>query len=405
MASWQRTVGVLVAAQFISAMGFAIVFPFLPLYLGELGSSIPLSLEVQSGLIYSVQAVTMAITSPFWGVVADRYGRKLMVVRAACGGAVVILLMGFVQTAEQLFLLRAVQGVVTGVIAAASALVAAVTPRERTGYAMGLLQLGLWSGVSAGPFVGGILADLVGFRATFVVTAVLLFLSGVSVWAGVREPFVRSEQVRGGAFGFLQDWRRILSDPRLDFTLVLRFLGAVGRSSLEPVLPLFVLSLSSGPRGVATATGLVVGAASAASTLTSVYLGRLGDRRGHARVALACGIGASATYTAHALVGDVGQLLLLQALTGACVGGLVPSLSAMLAEYSQRGDEGSVYGIDNSAVAAGRTLGPLLAAACALWISLRATFVLIGLIFAASSLLAALTVCRPQPSERMTKSQ
>jgi DHA1 family multidrug resistance protein-like MFS transporter len=405
MASWQRTVGLLVVAQFSSAMGFAIVFPFLPLYLRELSSSTDLSLEVQSGLIYSVQAVTMAIASPFWGVVADRHGRKLMVVRAACGGAVVILLMGYVQTVEQLFVLRAVQGVVTGVVAAASALVAAVAPRERTGYAMGLLQLGLWSGVSAGPFVGGILADVVGFRTTFAVTAVLLFLSGLGVWIGVQEPFVRSGQVRSGAFGFLQDWRRILSNPRLDFTLVLRFLGAIGRSSLEPILPLFVLSLSSGPQGVATATGLVVGVASAASTLTSVSLGRLGDRCGHARVALACGIGASVAYTAHVLVGGVGQLLVLQALTGACVGGLIPSLSAMLAEYSERGDEGSVYGIDNSAVAAGRTLGPVLAAACALWASLRATFALIGLIFAASSLLTALTVCRPQTSERMTKSQ
>jgi DHA1 family multidrug resistance protein-like MFS transporter len=341
-------------------MGFSIIFPFLPLYLKEIGSTTGLGIEVLSGLVYSMTAVTMTIASPFWGTVADRYGRKMMVVRAGCGGAVVILLMGFVRNAEQLVFLRAIQGLITGVIAASSALVAAVIPREKTGYAMGLLQLGLWCGVSTGPLVGGILSDLIGFRATFVVTSIVLFLSGLSVWIWVEEPFERSKQVQVGRFGFLEDWRRILSNPHLDFTLALRFLGAIGLSALDPILPLFVLALATGPVRVATTTGLVVGAASAASTMTSVYLGRLGDRTGHARVALICGIGAAVFYVSHVFVGTLGQLSVLYALTGACVGGLLPTLSAMLAENSQRGDEGAVYGIDNSVTSAGRTIGPLL---------------------------------------------
>lgn len=404
MPSWKRTLALLVGAQFSSAMGFSIIFPFLPLYLKELTTSTNLSLEMLAGLIYSVQAVTMTIASPFWGAVADRYGRKPMVVRAGCGGAVVILLMGFVRTAEQLVFLRAVQGLVTGVIAASSAMVAAVAPRERTGYALGLLQLGLWAGVSTGPLVGGVLSDLVGFRTTFVVTAILLFASGVSIWLGVEEPFVRSDRLQAGMFGFVKDWRRILSNAELNLTLALRFLGAIGRSALEPVLPLFVLALAAGPLRVASATGLVVGAASAASTATSVYFGKVGDRTGHARVALFCGIGAAIFYTAHLAVGHLWQLFVLYALTGACVGGLLPSLSAMLAEHSQRGDEGCVYGIDNSVTSAGRTVGPLLGAACALWFSPRATFALTGLIFGAASLLAALTICRNAPARSLERS-
>jgi DHA1 family multidrug resistance protein-like MFS transporter len=321
-----------------------------------------------------------------------------MVVRAACGGAIVILLMGFVQTAEQLVFLRAVQGLITGVIAASSAMVAAVAPRERTGYAMGLLQVGLWCGVSMGPLVGGILSDLVGFRATFVVTAILLFLSGAAVWIAVDEPFERSDRLQAGLFGFLTDWSRILANPMLDYTLLIRFVGAIGRSAVEPVLPLFVLSLAIGSSRVATATGLVVGAASAASTVTSICLGRYGDRTGHARVALGCGIGAALSYVALLLVGNLWQLLLLYAVTGAFVGGLLPSLSAMLAEQSQRGDEGCVYGIDNSVTSAGRTVGPMLGAACALWISPRAAFGCTGLIFGAGALLAGLTVCRSSNS-------
>ena len=394
MPPWKRTLALLVAAQFSSALGFSITFPFLPLYLQELRTSTSLGIEVLSGLIYSVSSVTMAVAAPFWGAVADRYGRKPMVVRAGCGGAVVILLMGFVQTAEQLLFLRAIQGMVTGIFSASSALAAAVTPRERTGYAMGLLQLGFWCGLSTGPLIGGVLSDLIGFRATFAVTAACLFLSGLAVWIGVEEPFARAGRLQAGVSGFLKDWRRILANPQLDFTLVLRFLGSLGLSALDPVLPLFVLSLKPGAAGVATSTGLVAGASSAASTVTSVWLGRYGDRAGHARVVLACGIGAAAFYASHVLVGSLWQLLVLYSLAGACVGGLLPSLAALLAQNSQSGDEGCVYGIDNSATSAGRSVGPVLGAVCALWFTPRGTFVLTGLIFGVSSILAGLTICR-----------
>ncbi len=395
--SWKRILALMVVTQFTSSMGFSIIFPFLPLYIAHIGSTSGLGIEVLSGLVYSVQAITMAIASPIWGAVADRYGRKAMVVRAGCGGGVIILLMAFVQSAEQLIFLRAIQGVITGVIAASSALVASVVPRERTGYAMGLLQVGLWCGVAAGPLIGGILSDLFGFRTTFIITALILFSSGLTVWAGIQEPFRRSQQVRVGRFGLLADWGRILANRQLDYTLVLRFLNAVGRSAVEPILPLFVLSLATSPDHIATSTGLVVGTASAASTLTSVYLGRLGDRTGHARVALFSGIAATLFYSSHVFIAHLWQLFLLYALAGAAVGGLQPSLAAMLAVNSESGDEGSVYGIDNSVTSLARTVAPVLSAACVLWFSIPIAFLFTGVVFASASLLASRTVCRGTP--------
>jgi DHA1 family multidrug resistance protein-like MFS transporter len=139
---WQRTLYIMVAAQLVAGVGLSNMFPFLPLYVQALGTKTSLSLEFWAGMVYSAQAMTMMIASPIWGAVADRYGRKLMVQRAMFGGAVMMLLMAFARSAEALALLRAAQGLVTGVISAASALVAAVAPRERTGYAMGLLQVG-----------------------------------------------------------------------------------------------------------------------------------------------------------------------------------------------------------------------------------------------------------------------
>jgi DHA1 family multidrug resistance protein-like MFS transporter len=260
------------------------------------------------------------------------------------------------------------------------------------------LQVGLWSGVSAGPLLGGVLSDLLGFRATFAVTSAILLVAGASVWLAVQDPFVRQKRAPGG-LEFLRDWTRVLSDARLACALGLRFLVATGRATLEPLLPLFVAQLATHSAKVGTLTGLIVGAASAASVATSVSLGRLGDRIGHGRVVVWCAAVAAVSAAPQAFVTGVWQLLWLQALTGASVGGLIPSLSAILARNSRRGDEGCVYGIDNSITSLGRTAAPLLGAACAVWFSLRGVFLLTSLIFVAVAIAAALTLRRAGPAE------
>ena len=71
----------------MTAVGFSIIFPFLPLYIKELGASSNLGIEFLAGLVFSGQAFTMMIAAPIWGTLADRYGRKIMVERALFGGA------------------------------------------------------------------------------------------------------------------------------------------------------------------------------------------------------------------------------------------------------------------------------------------------------------------------------
>lgn len=134
------------------------VFPFLPLYIKTLGVAGWGTVEFWSGMVFSAQAMTMMISAPVWGAVADRYGRKIMLARATLGGAVILVVMGFAQSAEQLALLRALQGLVTGTIPAANALVASTAPKEQTGEALGLLQTGSWIGVAVGaPLSEGLL--------------------------------------------------------------------------------------------------------------------------------------------------------------------------------------------------------------------------------------------------------
>lgn len=389
MKNWQRTLWFIFFAQFVSAMGFSVSYPFLPLYVHQLGTHTNISLEFWSALVFSGQAFAMMLISPFWGSVADRYGYKLMLERATFGGAVILLLMGFVGSAEELALLRTIQGLITGTIAAANALVAAITPRERIGYAMGILQIGQWSGVAAGPFIGGFTADAFGFQAAFVLTAGLLLISGVVIWRGVTESTARQRRAVAHAPQTRNGWRAIVTAPGVAVVYAARFLGGLGQTMLQPVLPLFIAVLLPRSDLVNSTTGLIVGLASAATTASAIYLGRLGDRVGHQRVLIASSLAAGLAYLPQALVTSAWQLLVLQMLAGVAIGGIIPTLSALLARYTPPGTEGAVYGLDNSISSAARAAAPLLGAAIAMLLGLRIIFALIGGVLLAAALLAA----------------
>lgn len=384
---WQQTLFIMFFAQFVSTMGFSIIFPFLPLYVQALGTNTRFSLEFWAGMAFSSQGMTMMVASPIWGAVADRFGRKLMVERAMFGGAILLSLMGFVRSAEELALLRAIQGLITGTVPAATALVAAAAPRERSGYAMGVLQMGVWGGISVGPLIGGLIADTWGFRAAFVVTGGLLAIAGVLVWLGVEEVFVATSGTEH-RLALMAQWRGVLAAPGVRLVYGVRSLSWLGRTMLAPIVPLFVQLLMPQSDRVSTFTGLVVGVAAAAGTASAVYLGRLGDRVGHRRVLIASALAASVLYVPQSFVTQAWQLLALQALTGVAIGGIIPALSALLAGFTEPGREGAVYGLDNSVVAGARAVAPLLGTGVAVWLGLRGTFLATGLLFLLTALLA-----------------
>ncbi|GAB4442143.1 MAG: MFS transporter [Chloroflexi bacterium OHK40] len=395
-ARWQTTLWIMFAAQLISAVGFSVIFPFLPLYVAELGTRTSLSIPFWIGIVFGGQALTMAIASPIWGALADRLGHKLMVERAMYGGAVLLLLMGFVRSAEELALLRTIQGAVTGTISAANAMVAAVAPRERMGYAMGTLQVGLWSGTAAGPLLGGLLADSLGLRAPFYLTAGLLLVAGLLVSLGVRgggrpEPGAARQRP-----GMLASWGAVVRARGVPLAFGLRFLSGLALTMLLPFTPLFVQELMDDEGRVGTMTGLVVGVASAAGTATAIWLGRLGDRIGHRRILTSCALITGLCYLPQSMVTEAWQLLALQALSGAAWGGITPAISALLASYTGSGREGAVYGLDNSLVAGARAAAPLVGAAVVLGFGLRGIFVASALIYGLVGLLAALRLPEPE---------
>lgn len=391
MITWKRNLYVLWAAELLAIAGFSVAFPFLPYYIQELGITQPKEIKLWSGIIVAVHAVAMAIFSPIWGSLADRYGRKLMIERATFGGAIVLAAMGLVQNVWQLAALRALQGAITGTVAAATTLVASSTPRDRVGYALGLLQMAIWLGNSVGPLIGGVVADTWGYRVVFGVTGGLLFLAGLTVWRFVEEDFQPpGHNPKGTDEGFWHGLRLVLSTSSLVTLFGVRITARLGSSLIVPILPLFLQSLMPSGSRVASFNGLISGVSSAASAITAVILGRASDRIGYRTVLLACLAGMAVLYVPHAWATAPWHLLVLQGAVGLMMGGVLASLSASLANLSPEGRQGAVYGVDASVVSVANGLAPMIGAGVAIGWGLRTPFLVTALIFGlATGLVAA----------------
>lgn len=129
MELWRKNLYSLWCAQFIAALGLNMVVPFLPLYLRELGIEGDKSMKIWSGVVFAAPFVISAFMQPLWGILGDRYGRKLMIVRAMLGLSLAHFLMGFAQSAPQFLFFRIFQGFLSGFIAPSLALLASCTPR------------------------------------------------------------------------------------------------------------------------------------------------------------------------------------------------------------------------------------------------------------------------------------
>ncbi len=187
--NWKRNLTVTWLGCFLTGAAFSLVMPFLPLYVEQLGVTGHSALNMWSGLVFSITFLFSAVASPFWGGLADRKGRKIMLLRSALGMAIVMMLMGLAQNIWQFLILRALLGLL-GFIPNANALIATQIPRQKSGWALGTLSTGAVSGALLGPLAGGFLADHWGLRTVFFLTASVLLVCFILTLFFIREQFV-----------------------------------------------------------------------------------------------------------------------------------------------------------------------------------------------------------------------
>lgn len=391
MTPWKRTLWIVWFAEFTSIVGFSVILPILPLYIPQLGVSDPRAVTFWAGAVMSVQAVAMAVMAPIWGAVADRYGRKLMVERAMFGGALVIGLMGFARTVEQLILLRLLQGVLTGTIAAANTLVASIAPRERSGYAMGMLQMAIYLGASVGPLIGGLVTDAIGFRPAFWITSSLLAIGGLLIALMVKENFVPEKRV-----GSARDNLALLLTGAMLSAMGVRLVVRIASQMTNPILPLFVEALAPAGRA-ATLSGLVRGANAATGAVGALALGRASDRIGHRTILIGCAAASALFYAGQFFARNVLLLTVWQAGSGLAMGGMLAALMANLARLAPEGRHGAVYGIDTTTTSVANAIAPMLGSGLAMAWGLRAPFLASAVFFALAGVIVArlMGVSRP----------
>ncbi|MDR0898958.1 MAG: MFS transporter, partial [Lactobacillaceae bacterium] len=149
--NWKRNLYILWFGTFFVGVASSEVTPFLSLYTEELGHFSNAQVNLYAGIAFSATFLMTAIVSPIWGKLADRVGRKPMLLRAAFGMAVIQALTAFVTQVWQLILLRLLMGLFNGYIGNANALVAKDTPQQESGKALGFITTGFTSGALLGP--------------------------------------------------------------------------------------------------------------------------------------------------------------------------------------------------------------------------------------------------------------
>jgi MFS transporter, DHA1 family, multidrug resistance protein len=379
--SWRRNLYALWVAQMLAIIGFSLRDAFLPFYLKELGADSTEQAVLWSGLVQAGGAGVMVIAAPFWGFVADRRGRKPMVLRAMFAAMITVGLMAFATEPWQLVALRMVEGAFTGTVAASTALVASSAPRDRLGFALGLIQTAVFSGASLGPFLGGLFANQFGFRPTFLISALFLGSAGIIVIFFVKERFTPMPRGKERGIAAMRASSAWIFAPTLLAMITVLFVTRFAQMGTRPIMPLYFGELGDlTDAQAASISGLAFGLLGATSALASIYLGRRGDRVGHYRVLLASVVGAGLIYLPMSIVGVPWQLVVLQALFGVAAGGLIPAANAIVANSTPPERRGAIYGVTASAGSLGGFIGPLACAGITATLGFRATFAAVGLL-------------------------
>lgn len=357
MEKWRKNLFSLWATEFLAALGLSMILPFLPFYIRELGVVDAGEVKRWSGIVFGAPFLMATFVGPLWGWLGDRYGRKAMLIRALAGYAGSSFFMAFATSVKQLFVLRLIQGGVAGFIAATLAIAATTTPRDKMGYAMGVLQTSLTTGAIIGPFIGGMLADRIGYRPIFFVTSSFGFAAALLVVFLVKEDI--SARPGHNSPGLISNFHLVFTSSVLMAIFGAGLVVQTAVMAIQPVLSLFVERLWTSGRNLATVAGGVFAITGLASLISAPYWGKRGDRLGYKKMLLITLLGTGFTSIPQALVSHVYQLFFLRFVYGLFVGGILPALYTLTSLNVAEERRGGIMGITRSGLLIGNVVGPV----------------------------------------------
>jgi len=376
---WQKNLYIMWLGAFSSSMCFTLISPFLPLFMKEL--NVTKGAEAWAGLSISVSFLMNAIMSPVWGSLADRYGRKVMVMRAGVAQAVSYSLQFFVTNPYQLIALRILNGTFSGMVPSCTALAATNTPEEHLGYCLGVLQTAQAAGSICGPLFGGIAAQYLGYRMTFLSAGLWLLLVTIVIWLTVKET---APKTRTGQIHIINDLRIAFSNRMLRAVLLITVFVQASLTVLQPVLSLQVAKLGSSSNAPILA-GLIYSLAGFATVIAAPLWAKRARKTGFRPVLLTGLLGATLFNAPMAFVRNLYVFGALRFATGLATAGSSLSENALTAKAVDAEFRGRAFGILASARQMGQMIGPLAGGITGSSMGLEATF-----IFTTGMLLATL---------------
>lgn len=369
---WKRNLMVAWFGCFFTGSSISLVMPFIPVYIEQLGTA-PEKVTLFSGLAISVTALAAAIVAPIWGHLADRKGRKVMMIRAAAGMTITMGSLAFVPNVYWLLIMRFFNGILSGYIPNATAMIASQVPKEKSGWALGTLATGGVAGSLIGPSIGGALAEWFGMANVFLITGAVLFVATLLTIFFVKEDFTpisKSNFVTTKEI-FAKTGHKSMLFGLFVTTLILQ----IGVTSISPILTLFIRTLTHNSENILVVSGLIVSVAGISALISSPFLGKLGDRIGNHNVLILGLILAFLCYIPMAYVQTPLQLGILRFMLGFSTGALMPSINTLIGKITPIEGVSRIYSYNQMCSNLGQVLGPLVGSLVANQFNYRAVFI------------------------------
>ncbi|MBZ9782267.1 MFS transporter [Pseudomonas sp. REP124] len=374
---WRRNLAVCVFGSFTTLVSLTMLLPFLPLYVQQLGVTAQADVVQWSAVAFGATFFGTAITAPLWGRLADRFGRKPMLIRAAIGMAIVMSLIGLARDVTDLVVLRLIAGLIGGYASASIVMIGSQVPREKAGWALGVLSTGALSGNLIGPLVGGFLPQWVGIRGTFFVGGAVIAVAALATILLVREDFQRgvdgSQRTKNSA-----DKQDNTRWPVIAALLVTAMMVLLANMSIEPIITVYIGHLGVAFDDQARVAGVVMAASALGSILTAARLGALADRIGGWNVIIGCLVLTGILMLPQAYVTHWWQLAVLRGLMGMTLAGLLPAIAKLIRGAVQAHNTGKILGYLQSAQFSGQVIGPLIGGQIGAHFGLHHVFLVTG---------------------------
>ncbi|HEM4388370.1 TPA: multidrug efflux MFS transporter [Streptococcus suis] len=358
---WKQNLKVAWLGNFLTGTSFTLVMPFISVFVEELGVG-PGQVEYYAGLAVSVNALAAALMAPVWGSLADRYGRKPMMVRAAFAMIFTMGGMAFVPNVFWLLALRVLNGVFTGYIPNATALIASQVPKEKTGYALGTLSTGAVAGNLIGPTLGGILAEMFGVHIVFLLVGLLYAIVVLLTVFYIREDFIPVK--RGEAMSVKEVFAQVKDRQMLVGLFVTSMIIIAAAQAVVPILTLYVRHLGQTDNLLFVA-GFIISLPGMASLVTSGYLGKIGDRIGNHRLLLIALTYSLLINVFCVFAENPFQLGLLRFMYGFGTGALLPSVNSLLTKLTPKEGISRIFSYNQLFNNLGSVVGPMMGSAVA----------------------------------------